>query len=59
VAQSQPHAPLLPDKVPITGKAGPGLEPFDTAMLKVMDRHGIPGAAFAFAKHGKLVLAKG
>ena len=28
-------------------------------MLSIMDRHGIPGAAFAIAKEGKLVYAKG
>jgi N-acyl-D-amino-acid deacylase len=47
------------DKVPVRGKAGPGLEPFDAAMLRIMDRHGIPGAALAVAKDGRLVLAKG
>jgi CubicO group peptidase (beta-lactamase class C family) len=45
--------------IPISGKAGPGLEAFDEAMLKIMDRHGVPGAALAIAKNGKLVLAKG
>src|SRR5262245_53148845 len=47
------------EKVPVNGRAGPGLERFDSAMLTIMDRHGIPGAAFAIAKDGKLVLAKG
>jgi N-acyl-D-amino-acid deacylase len=47
------------EAIPITGMAGPGLEPFDAAMLKIMDRHGLPGAALAIAKNGKLVLAKG
>jgi CubicO group peptidase (beta-lactamase class C family) len=28
-------------------------------MLKIMDRHGVPGAALAIAREGKLVLAKG
>jgi N-acyl-D-amino-acid deacylase len=46
-------------KVPITGKAGPGLAPLDTAMLTIMDRHGIPGAALGIAKEGRLVFAKG
>ncbi|HVS38045.1 MAG TPA: serine hydrolase domain-containing protein [Gemmataceae bacterium] len=52
---------LLPafEKIPITGKAGPGLEPLDQTMLKIMDRHGLPGGAFAVAKDGKLLLAKG
>lgn len=54
----QPPRPLE-EVVPIKGKAGPGLEPLDAAMLKIMDRHGIPGAALALAKDGKLLLAKG
>jgi len=45
--------------IPIKGKAGAGLEPIDPLMLQVMDRHGIPGAALAIAKNGKLILAKG
>ncbi len=60
VEQAQPPQPPPPfEKVPVSGKAGPGLEPLDTAMLQIMDRHGIPGAAFALAKDGKLLLAKG
>jgi N-acyl-D-amino-acid deacylase len=59
-AQGQPPQPPPPfEKVPVTGKAGPGLEPIDLAMLKIMDRHGVPGAALALAKDGKLILAKG
>ena len=59
-AQDQPERPAPGfEKVPIKGKAGPGLEPLDEAMLEVMDRHGIPGAALAVAKDGKLLLAKG
>jgi N-acyl-D-amino-acid deacylase len=46
-------------KYPVQGKAGPGLEPLDGAVLGVMDRHGIPGAALAIAKDGRLVYAKG
>jgi N-acyl-D-amino-acid deacylase len=53
----QPREPFA--KVPVRGKAGPGLAPFDAVMLKIMDRHGIPGAALAVAKDGRLVLAKG
>lgn len=53
------HGPAFEGKIPITGKAGPGLEPFDDAMVKIMERHGVPGAALAIAKAGKLVLAKG
>jgi len=58
-AQGQPPMPPAFEKVPIKGKAGPGLEKLDAAMLDVMDRNGIPGAAFAFAREGKLLLAKG
>jgi N-acyl-D-amino-acid deacylase len=57
-AQDQPPVPGF-EKVPIKGKAGPGLEPLDAAMLDIMDRHGIPGGAFALARGGKLLLAKG
>jgi N-acyl-D-amino-acid deacylase len=58
---AQAQQPFLPHeaKVPVTGKAGPGLETIDEAMLQIMDHHGIPGAAFAIAKDGKLLLAKG
>ncbi len=58
-AHAQPANPAPPGAVPVKGKAGRGLEAFDTAMLSIMDRHGIPGAALAIAKGGKLVLAKG
>ncbi|MFO0966604.1 MAG: serine hydrolase domain-containing protein [Gemmataceae bacterium] len=50
---------VLARKVPISGKAGPGLDVLDEAILSVMDHHGIPGAALAIAKNGKLVYAKG
>ncbi len=56
-AQGRPPPPF--DKVPVNGKAGLGLESLDAAMLDLMDRNGIPGAAFAFARGGKLLLAKG
>jgi N-acyl-D-amino-acid deacylase len=45
--------------IPITGQAGPGLTPFDDAMRTIIDRHGLPGAALAIAKDGRLVFAKG
>ena len=56
--QAQPNHPQFLEAVPVSGLAGPGLEPIDAAMLKIMDRHGIPGAALAMAKTGKLVLVK-
>jgi N-acyl-D-amino-acid deacylase len=60
MAQAPPAGVRPPDAaIPITGKAGPGLELFDRAMLAIMDRHGVPGAALALARNGKLVLAKG
>jgi N-acyl-D-amino-acid deacylase len=59
VAHAQKPPRPLEGGIPINGKAGPGLKPFDPAMLAIMDRHGIPGAALAIAKAGKLVLAKG
>lgn len=52
-------APPYDAEVPVRGKAGPGLGPFDAAMTQIMDRHGVPGAALAIAKNGKLLLAKG
>jgi N-acyl-D-amino-acid deacylase len=45
--------------IPATGKLGPGLEPLDRAVVAMMNRHGIPGAALAVARDGKLVLARG
>jgi N-acyl-D-amino-acid deacylase len=59
VPGQQPAQPPPMQAIPIKGMAGPGLEALDTAMLEIMERHGIPGAAFAVAKDGKLLLAKG
>jgi N-acyl-D-amino-acid deacylase len=59
VARAEPRFRPPDEEVPVKGKAGPGLEPFDKAMLAIMDRHGVPGAALAVAKNGKLLLAKG
>ena len=49
----------LKAKVPIRGKAAPGLDDLDELMLGVMNQHGIPGAGAALARDGKLLLAKG
>jgi CubicO group peptidase (beta-lactamase class C family) len=57
VAQTRAHPP--DERLPITGKAGPALDHLDKAVLAMMDRHGIPGAALAVARKGKLVYAKG
>jgi N-acyl-D-amino-acid deacylase len=47
------------EALPTTGEAGPGLEHFDGLMRRTMDRFGVPGAALAIARDGRLVLAKG
>jgi N-acyl-D-amino-acid deacylase len=44
---------------PISGVAGPGLEPLDGVVQELLDRHGIPGAVLALSKDGRLVLARG
>ncbi len=62
-AVQTPTAPVVYQwprgKFPVTGKAGPGLDVFDALVQTLMTRHGIPGAALAIAKDGKLVYAKG
>lgn len=52
-ARAQPAA------FPTTGKEAPGLESLDEAVTAIVKRHGIPGAALAVAKDGKLVFARG
>jgi N-acyl-D-amino-acid deacylase len=44
---------------PMTGKAIAELEPIDKAVVAMLARHGIPGAALAIAKDGKLLHARG
>ncbi len=44
---------------PATGKAAAVLKPVDTAVATVVARHGIPGAALAVARDGRLVFARG
>lgn len=46
-------------KLPATGKAAAILKPLDTAVATMIHRHGVPGAALAIAKDGKLVFARG
>jgi N-acyl-D-amino-acid deacylase len=45
--------------LPATGKAAAVLKPVDTAVASMLTRHGIPGAALAMVKDGKLVCARG
>src|SRR5262249_18735583 len=47
------------DGCPVTGKAAPGTEALDRAVVTMLSRHGIRGASLAIAKDGKLVLARG
>jgi N-acyl-D-amino-acid deacylase len=59
-ARLQPAHGQRPEAgIPAAGKLGPGLEPLDRAVVAMMGRHGIPGAALAVARDGKLVLARG
>ncbi len=55
---SAPFAQIGAD-VPITGKPAPGFEEFDRAVVDVIQRDHIPGAAIAFVKDGRLVYARG
>lgn len=45
--------------LPATGKAMAVLRPVDSAVATIVTRHGIPGAALAITKDGKLVCARG
>lgn len=56
-AQPPPFVPHV-NQIPVRGKAGPGLEPLDNSVIEIMERHGIPGAALAIAKDGRLVYAR-
>ena len=42
-----------------TGKALPGLGPFDQTMQALLDKWDVPGGALAVAREGRLVLARG
>lgn len=47
------------DKRPITGFGAASLEPFDRIITRLLVRYGIPGAALAVSKHGRLLLSRG
>ena len=51
--------PQSPSNVPITGKAVPGFEEFDRAVVAAIQKDHIPGAAIAIVKDGRLVYARG
>src|SRR4051812_34424388 len=54
----QPPRPPEP-LYPVTGKAVANSEALDKVVVTIMARHGIPGAALAIARDGKLVFARG
>lgn len=51
--------PASQSSVPITGKAAPGFEEFERAVVAAIQKDHIPGAAIAFVKDGRLVYARG
>src|SRR5581483_9477087 len=60
VAFSWPVAAQQPEIVfPASGNSVAALAPIDSLVVTMMSRHGIPGAAMAIAKNGKLVFARG
>jgi N-acyl-D-amino-acid deacylase len=59
LARSQEPFRQPESSLPATGKAVALLKPLDTAAATMTVRHGIPGAALAIAKDGKLVFARG
>jgi N-acyl-D-amino-acid deacylase len=56
---AQPPQDDIKAAFPVTGKAGPGMELLDQAVILMLERHGVPGATLAIAKDGKLIYAKG
>jgi dihydroorotase len=46
-------------EVPIAGEAAPGLEILDERFAGLVEQYGIPGAAVAIVKEGRLVYARG
>src|SRR5688572_24298536 len=48
-----------PNGLPITGKAVKLLEALDVGIEKIMLRHGVPGAAVAITRNGKLIFTRG
>jgi N-acyl-D-amino-acid deacylase len=43
----------------VSGEHVPALEVFDALMARCLAEHGVPGAALAVARHGRLVYARG
>lgn len=57
--QGQESPERDPGPVPRTGRAGPGLRRFDRIMVRLMERHSVPGGSLSIAKSGRLVYARG
>lgn len=61
--QSSPAAPTIlwadPSQVPMTGKSGDQLSPFDQLMKSFLAENQIPGATLAVSRKGRLIYAKG
>src|SRR5829696_2749604 len=53
-AQATPVGPI-----PISGEAVPELKLFDTAVLELMSKWGLPGAQLSVGYEGRLVLSRG
>jgi CubicO group peptidase (beta-lactamase class C family) len=49
----------IPEELPVSGLAEPGLERIDEIVLESMRRLKIPGASLAIARNGALLLARG
>jgi len=56
---AQPPTTKGPGGMPMTGKIADVLAPIDAVMEKILLRHGVPGAAVAITKDGRLVFARG
>ncbi len=54
-----PRALKAPNALSVTGQAVKGMESFDTLMTSFLKRHGVPGAALAVVRGGKIIYARG
>ena len=49
----------LPQDIPLSGAAVPGMESYDSIISAFMRKHAIPGGAVAVMRDGKLIYARG
>lgn len=47
------------ESIPTTGNLKPGMGSFDRAMLRLMEKWGVPGGALTVLKEGEVVLSRG